>query len=121
MYVLETTNTTLDFHYNPRQKSRKEKIAYIKGFFDAEGGIPHSSSDRFYIQLCQKDKKKIEALKEILEELNISTGKIHNPSKRVDPEYWRVYVLASSHQKFMSIIGSYHPKKIKRIKMRMKI
>ena len=33
------------------------KIMYLRGFFDAEGGIPRVVG-RFYIQLTQKDYKK---------------------------------------------------------------
>ena len=57
----------------------------------------------------------------ILKRLGIKTGKIHNPSKRVDPNYWRMYVLAESHKKFAEIIGSWHPRKISIFRKRMKI
>ena len=41
VYVLETLADFLDFNFNPlRLKVKEEKIGYIKGFFDAEGGIP---------------------------------------------------------------------------------
>jgi hypothetical protein len=121
MYVLETLANFLDFKCNPLKfKSRREKIYYIKGFFDAEGGIPKNNK-RFYIQLVQSDKQKLEKIKKILEELKIKTGKIHNPSVQVDPEYWRMYVLAESHKRFAEIINSCHPRKIKIFRKRMKI
>ena len=100
VYVLETLAKFLDFKCNPLKfKSNAEKIHYIRGFFDAEGGIPKNNK-RFYIQLVQSDKHKLQKIKKILEELEIKTGKIHNPSIKVDPDYWRMYVLAKSHQRF---------------------
>lgn len=122
VYVLETLADFLDFKFNPLQlKNRLEKINYIKGFFDAEGGIPKDYKSRFYIQLTQNDKGKLEKLKEILKDLGINTGKIHNPSYKVDPDYWRMYVLAESQRKFIKEINSLHPRKIKTIRERMKI
>jgi intein-encoded DNA endonuclease-like protein len=121
IYVLETLANFLDFKYNPLKfKSRGEKIHYIKGFFDAEGGIPKNNK-QFYIQLVQSDKQKLKKIKKILEELEIETGKIHNPSVKVDPEYWRMYILASSCKRFAKIINSWHPRKIKILRKRMKI
>ncbi|MFZ5559743.1 MAG: LAGLIDADG family homing endonuclease [Patescibacteria group bacterium] len=114
VYVLETLASFLDFKFDPlKLKSKKEKIAYIKGFFDAEGGIPQNKNNRFYVQLAVKDKHKIEKIKKILESLKIKIGKIHNPSKNVKPDYWRMYVLSKSHTDFARLIGSWHPKKAK--------
>ncbi|MBU2635237.1 hypothetical protein KJ841_02045 [Patescibacteria group bacterium] len=122
VYVLETLADFLDFNFDPLQlKNQTEKINYIKGFFDAEGGIPRNSKARFYIQLTQNDKEKLEKLKKILKDLEIRTGKIHNPSYKVDPNYWRIYVLADSQKKFIEKINSWHPRKIKTIRERMKI
>lgn len=43
VYILETLADFLDFHFDPLQlQSKEESIAYIRGFFDAEGGIPNS-------------------------------------------------------------------------------
>ncbi len=58
-------------------------------------------------------------VKQYLEELDIHCGKIHNPSKKVDPNYWRFYIRASSYINFARIIGSDHPDK--RHYLRMKI
>ena len=122
VYVLETLANFLDFRFNPLQcETMMEKIGYIRGFFDAEGGIPKKSADRFYIQLVQKNRRKLEKLKQILKELGIKTGKIHNPSKTVDPDYWRMYVLTGSQGRFMKKIGSWHPRKIRTLNKRMKI
>lgn len=122
VYVLETLANFLDFGFNPlRLKGKEEKIGYIKGFFDAEGGIPRKNKARFYIQLTQSDKEKLKKLKKLLSDLGIETGRIHNPSQKVDPNYWRMYILASSQKKFITKIGSWHPRKIRTLKKRMKI
>ena len=122
VYVLETLADFLDFKFNPlRLRGNKEKIGYIKGFFDAEGGIPKESKAEFYIQLVQKDRTKLEKLKKLLNDLGIETGKIHNPSKKVDPDYWRMYISANSQKRFVTKIGTLHPRKIKTLKKRMKI
>jgi intein-encoded DNA endonuclease-like protein len=122
VYVLETLANFLDFRFNPLSlKTRKEKICYIRGFFDAEGGIPHNSKARFYIQLTQNDKKKLKKLKEILNGLGIKTGKIHNPSIKVDPSYWRMYILEISQKIFVKTIKSWHPRKIRILEKRMVI
>ena len=122
VFVLETLAKFLDFNFDPRNLPDQEsKISYIRGFFDAEGGIPHNYNNRFYIQLVQKNKPKIELLKKLLNELDIKTGVIHNPSKRVDPNYWRVYVLADSQARFIDKIGSWHPRKKIILDQRMKI
>lgn len=121
VYVLETLCKDLNFGFNPQHlNGYREKIFYVKGFFDAEGGTPNKNG-RFYIQLVQKNRAKIEKLKNILKDLDIETGKIHNPSKRVDPDYWRIFVSAKSHKKFAEIINSLHPKKAEIFRKRMKI
>lgn len=122
VYDLETTAVFLDFKFDPRSlKTREEITAYIRGFFDAEGGIPHSRSVKFYIQLVQKDREKMQLLKELLQSLGIRTGTLHNPSSRIDPNYWRCFVSTASHADFARIIGSLHPMKRARFVERMMI
>ena len=122
VYILETLADFLDFEFNPSQlKESKEKISYIRGFFDAGGGIPRNSRARFYIQLTQNNKEKLEKLKKILSGLGVKIGKIHNPSSKVGPDYWRMYILAESQRTFVTKIGSWHPRKIKNFRKRMKI
>jgi len=122
VYVIETLANFLDFKFDPLElKTKREKIYYLRGFFDAEGGIPKNIEDRFYIQLVQSDKSKLIKLKKILNDLGIETGKIHNPSKKVDPNYWRMYVLSKSHQRFIQVISSWHPRKTNILRKRMKI
>jgi hypothetical protein len=122
VYTLETLASFLDFKFDPINfGTLEEQSFYIKGFFDAEGGIPHSSADLFYIQLVQKDQIKIQKIVRMLQEFGIETGKIHNPSKKVDPNYWRVYVRAKSHKDFIKKIGSWHPFKSEIFRKRMVI
>ncbi|MFH2013641.1 MAG: LAGLIDADG family homing endonuclease [Patescibacteria group bacterium] len=122
VYVLETLASFLDFKFDPLSlRSNKNKAAYIRGFFDAEGGIPQDRNTRFYVQLALKDKEKIIKIKKILSDLKIKTGKVHNPSKNVNPEYWRIYVLAESHKDFIKKIKSWHPRKIRLLDERVKI
>jgi len=112
VHTLETLASFLDFSFDPLTlDTDAEKSAYIRGFFDAEGGVPRNPEADFYIQLVQKDRAKIEKLVNMLGTLGISTGKIHNPSERVDPNYWRIYVSWRSHKDFALKVGSWHPLK----------
>jgi len=121
LYVLETICHELDFSFDPSDLSEvDEKMAYLRGFFDAEGGIPRNGK-RFYIQLTQKDYEKMRKIKDLLNSLDIRSGKLHNPSKRIDPNYWRIFISSDSHYRFASIIGSYHPIKNGIMRKRMKI
>jgi hypothetical protein len=83
--------------------------------------MPKDTESRLYIQFCQKDPESLKAVLEILESWGISCGRIHNPSHRVDPDYWRLYVKARSHERFMKLVGSWHPRKREQIETRMKI
>lgn len=118
VWILETS-AKLDQSKKPVNIA--EKIAYIRGYFDAEGGMPKSNRSFLYFQFCQKDKIDLQEVKKYLEEINIICGKIHNPSKNVDPNYWRFFVSRVSHSRFMELIGSWHPRKAKQIELRMKI
>ena len=41
VFALETLASFLDFHFDPAGLNGAEaKLAYVRGFFDAEGGIP---------------------------------------------------------------------------------
>ena len=114
VYVVEFSKKILD---NLRIVSLKEKGDYIRGYFDAEGGVARSVKVRPYIYFCQKNYSELNQLKQFLTEFNIFSGKIHNPSIRVDPEYWRFYVSTKSHKNFVLRIGSSHPSKSKYLRM----
>ena len=97
------------------------KKHYITGFFDAEGGVPRYTNIRFYVQFSQKNLKELNNVREILEEIGIRCGKIHNPSAEVDPDYWRFFIRAQSYYDFADKVGSWHPRKTSILLSRMKI
>jgi hypothetical protein len=112
VFVLETSAAFLDIDFDPDfLKTDAERIGYVRGYFDAEGGVPQIPGARFYIQFTQKDLIELGKVKAILEGLDIRCGKIHNPSSRVDPGYWRFFVRAQSYRSFATVIGSWHPRK----------
>jgi hypothetical protein len=122
VYVLETSAKFLDISFNPQNLATlDEKIAYIRGFFDAEGGIPRQLSARFYIQLVQKDRSKLEWIHTELKGIGINCGVIHIPSKRIDPDYFRFFIATRSHGEFKNKIGSWHPRKQLIFESRVKI
>ena len=116
LWIVEFSKSVLK---NTEVKTRKDKIDYIRGYFDTEGGIAKSSKVRYYIYFAQKDKEDLLEVRKYLEEAEISCGNLHNPSKRVDPNYWRFFVRAKSYSDFASLINSSHP--VKRKYLRMKI
>lgn len=118
VYVVEFSKKILNGY---SLKSNKDKVDYVRGYFDSEGSVPRNSKSRFYIYFCQKDLNDLNALRTMLIDLGISCGKIHNPSWKVDPDYWRFFVLTKSHREFSILIGSYHPDKSKILCERMKI
>jgi hypothetical protein len=120
--ILETSAPflSLEFNADPLEGSA-EGLAYARGFFDAEGGMPRHSQARLYLQYTQKDRSSLESLWKILESWEIACGRIHNPSHRIDPDYWRFYIRCKSHERFMKLVGSWHPRKRLQIDNRMKI
>ena len=96
----------------------QEKIDYLRGYFDTEGGVAQSLTVRYYLYFAQKNKSDLLEVKQYLTELGIACGKIHNPSKSVDPHYWRFYIKAKSYADFAYIIGSSHPEKFKYLRMK---
>ena len=118
VWALETTAKLTKLHSS---LTDMERVMYIKGYFDAEGGMPRSKDDFLYFQFSQKDKSDLEKVKTYLEELGINCGLIHNPSKKVDANYWRFFVSRNSHKTFMKLIYSFHPRKMRQMDCRMKI
>ena len=116
LYVVEFSKTFLkDFVIDTNQ----DKIDYIRGYFDAEGGVSRDPKVRYYLYFAQKNLKDLEQIKEWLENFGIICGSTHNPSRKVDPNYWRFFISIKSYEKFAEIIGSWHP--IKSRFLRMKI
>lgn len=122
VYVLETSAKFLSINFDPRElTTRAEKIAYIRGFFDAEGGLPRNPKARFYIQLVQKNRPKLAWIRQELTDMGIDCGVIHIPSKRIDPDYFRFFIATRSHSNFEKVIGSWHPRKRLIFESRVKI
>ncbi len=121
-WVLETTASFLSTSFDASILAGSPAgLAFARGYFDAEGGMPRKNDARLYFQFSQKDRSDLEILRRVLVTAGIDCGRLHNPSHRVDPDYWRFYVRARSHDRFMSLVGSWHPRKRKQIYNRMKI
>jgi len=95
----------------------KRRTAYARGYFDAEGGIPRRTEARFYIQFVQKNLQDLSEVRETLLTHGIRCGRLHNPSTRVDPHYWRFFVASGSHLDFAETIRSWHPRKRPRLEL----
>ena len=108
VYITEFSQSLL---HNVKLETNQDKLDYVRGYFDAEGGIAKSSIVRFYIYFAQKNFNDLNQVKSILEEFDIHTGVIHNPSKNVDPQYFRFFVKADSYDRFIKTVGSSHPDK----------
>jgi hypothetical protein len=108
VWVIETT-----WHpgFPATVRGRGEAAAFARGYFDAEGGVPANAHDRFYVQFVQKDHADLAHVRDLLGLLDVQCGRIHNPSALRDANYWRFYVLATSHRQFIEAIGSWHPRK----------
>jgi hypothetical protein len=102
----------------PRDADEYLLTAWARGYFDADGGIPLNEGARFYIQLCQKNRNDLNRLRQSLVRFGIRCGRLHNPSERVDPHYWRFYVSTDSHVRFAELIGSWHPRKRRLLRAR---
>ena len=121
-WVVETTAPFLSTQFDARPLAGSPQgLAYVRGYFDADGGMPRNPDARLYFQMSQKDRGSLEDVRGILESHGISCGRIHNPSVRVDPRYWRFFVRTRSHERFMSVVGSWHPRKRQQMNTRMKI
>ena len=107
-WILETS---VDVLAEAQLSTAEERLAYARGYFDAEGGIPRNRRSRFYVQFVQKNRADLAQLRSILEVQGIRCGKLHNPSRRGDRDLWRFYVAAASHAQFSARVGSWHPRK----------
>lgn len=120
MWVLETSAPFLDVDYDATSLiGTPAGVSFVRGYFDAEGGMPRVARARLYLQLSQKNRAGLETLIEILEHEGIACGRLHQPSIAVDPDYWRFYVRSSSHEYFMRKVSSWHPRKRQQIAHRL--
>ena len=74
---------------------------------------------RYYIYFAQKNLEDLSQVKGYLIDLGIKCGITHNPSKKIDPNYWRFFISIQSYEKFFTVIGSWDP--VKSHFLRMKI
>jgi hypothetical protein len=84
------------------------KVAFIRAFFDDEGSV---TCGRIYF--TQKSKNILEQLKLLLKSLNIETSKIYHKKKTNAHQF---IILASSYEKFYSLIKPQHNNKSKLLK-----
>jgi hypothetical protein len=113
MHAIETSAEFLDVNFDPDLLvTPSEQIAYVRGYFDAEGGIPRTLDAKpFQIQFTQKDRTELQKVQSILVSFGIRCGKIHNPSAKIDANYWRFFVSIPCNNEFARCIGSWHPRK----------
>ncbi len=108
-WVLETSVDVLT--ERPTFSCSEERLAYARGYFDAEGGTPRDPSARFYLQFVQKNHGDINELRAMLEAEKIQCGGLHNPNRLRDPDLWRFYVVTAGHETFATRVSSWHPRK----------
>ncbi len=113
IHVLETKFPELLKPIDVGSLDLQSSLAYVAGFFDAEGGIPRNPKDSLYIQFVQKKRVKLDEIVSILEKSNIRCGKIHQYDKK--SKCWRFFVKRESHLKFIQTINSKHPEKQERL------
>jgi len=109
LYVVEFSRTLLE---GQRVQARSDIIHYARGYFDAEGSVASPAASDPYLYFCQKNRSDLEALRCFLSVLGIGCGKLHNPSRRADPDYWRFFVSRRALRRFVRIVGSWHPRKV---------
>ncbi len=114
LYVVEFSRSFIGAH---RIRTRQDVVDYVRGYFDAEGGIPSNPFNAPYIYFAQKNRRDLEEVRGYLLRLGISCGRVHNPSRGVDPKYWRFYISRQAHRRFAKIVGSWHPRKAELLRM----
>ncbi|HIH22433.1 TPA: hypothetical protein HA238_01770 [Candidatus Micrarchaeota archaeon] len=114
IHVLETKLPELLQPINVKALGRNDGLAYVAGFFDAEGGIPHDIKKPLYIQFVQKSKEELDDVVNILEKNGVRCGIVHQYDKKKSG-CWRFFVKRESHLKFIKLIKSEHPEKKERL------
>jgi len=116
LYVVEFSKSIFE---SVEISTEREIVDYVRGYFDADGGIPRNLSHGPYVYFCQKSRSDLALVRSYLVRIGIRCGVIHNPSWRVDPNYWRFYVRRQSLRSFGELVGSWHP--TKRLRLRKMI
>src|SRR3989442_2898337 len=108
LFAVEFSRTLLDGH---RLRTRKDIIHYVRGYFDAEGAVASPAASAPYLYFGQKNRLDLEKLRSLLCGLRVMCGKIHNPSSRVDPDYWRFFFARPAQERFAELAVTSFPKK----------
>lgn len=93
------------------KESEDFQIAYVRGFFDADGSAPIEKYGVRRIEFYQKDRKPLIVIANILEKIGIRVGKITN-SRNIGQLIIRG---KTGLMIFKDRIGSEHPNKIRAI------
>ena len=115
-YIVEFVRSILD---KIRIQTHADKIDYVRGYFDTDGAVAGSKAVRYYLYFSQKDLKDLSNVRDHLQQLGISCGVIHNPSKSKDANYFRFFIRANSYKRFANIVGSWHPVKSKFVRVKI--
>lgn len=105
--------------------SLETKIEYVRGFFDAEGGVPHVEkgwveNKNVRIHFTQCNKKCLDELKQIVSDLGIKMGKVCGPyfKKGYKTTVYRLKIHGIWEVvNFFDKIGSLHPEKNHRLSL----
>jgi intein/homing endonuclease len=95
---------------NIKNANLETQIHYIRGYWDADGGCPRVPQEgkKVYIKFTQKNKKSLEFIHGVLNNIGIKTGKV----RLSEPEIWRFSINSKyAMLKFIKKIGSWHPEK----------
>lgn len=108
LYVVEFARVFLNGH---ESRTKGERLHYIRGYFDAEGSVASPAARDPYVYFAQKNRSDLEHVRGLVVQTGVSCGKLHNPSRLIDPEYWRFFIARSSLLRFADVVGSWHPRK----------
>src|SRR6266545_6673782 len=78
-WIVETSARFLTLSFDPTHLVEiPEGLDYVRGYFDADGGLPRHPTARLYLQFGQKDRASLEMVTKILSSWGITSGRIHN-------------------------------------------
>ena len=122
IFVLETKLSPLFQDYDFNSFTDEEKLEFVSGFFDAEGGIPMNprKSKLLYIQFVQKKPEILSKIMNYLEARGVSCGKLHMYDKGRS-NCWRFFVSSASLLRCAETLHSRHPSKIVRLEIMKEI
>lgn len=98
-----------------KNSTLRMQLDYVRGFFDAEGGMPIKplEAEQKYLSLSQKNRESLEFIRNILADLGLRPTKI-----TICGKVWEFRLTRKkSIINFIEKIGSWHPEKIERFKL----